>query len=237
MHEHFFEAIAHPPAPFFARLRGRSAHVILGFRLRPLSIWHEALLDAIESPFSPGKGLTPASDRETIFGALFQATEICRLLPPNLPSADTWAHRHRRRSAFRKFYRHADKLTLLREQLKFLTYLGDYRPQPIYGRARATSKKDKPETPVSSPHWLYQAALFKRFNPETKFNSIWAMSPGELAWINAASQEANGIPIKIVTEAFMKARQRAIEKGAAKTAEMKSSNSVVAAAVPSGRTE
>lgn len=241
MHEHFFEAIAHAPPSRRSLadvlrssvLRPRSSpHTVLGVRLLPLSIWHELLLEAIDSPFAHGATETQVkyrqspNDRELKFRALFQAAEVCRLLPPDLPEHESAGAHRRRRRAFRRFYRRSNLADLVREEVALLHYLADYRPAPI---SKSASSKDEK---VTSPYWLYQIAVFERFHPETVAtigpSSAWAMSPGEIAWRNAAAFEAHGVPVRIATEALLRSLERARKREAKKNGAAKPNGNVSA---------
>lgn len=192
MDEGFLEAFAHSPAP----------HVVLGIRLRPFSLWHEALLDSIGSPFVARTKENPLlGPRDKIFERLFLAVEVCRVLHPKLPRATGWLAQRRRRKAFRRFYRKSNRLQLITEVGRFIHYLGDYRSRPV-----PVSTKDS--EPVKSPRWLYEISLFKRFNHDVDLAAVWNLSPGFVSWINTGALEASGARINIMTEARWRAARK-----------------------------
>src|SRR4051812_32271987 len=79
METEFAEAFLHRGAgsrsSFKRKWEGWSGHVVLGRRLKAFSLWHEFLLEAIESPLVRAVAALP---REEGAEALARAVSICR---------------------------------------------------------------------------------------------------------------------------------------------------------------
>lgn len=222
MDEGFLEAIVHKRAPLIARARGLSGHVVLGRRLRPFTFWHQQLLQGIDSPFVTPDPVTDSS-RIALFKNLYLAVEICSLKPLTFPSSKGWLAALRRKLAIWRYHpgvgarvltrgvaadpAKRNLYTLLIEAAKFRFYLADYSSSPVQAR----SKNSKP---VQSPIGLYQMSLYRRFYPAASPESVWRMSPGEVAWLNIGALEASGAAIEIMSEARLRARRKASRKGA-----------------------
>jgi hypothetical protein len=210
--ETFLESVVHKRAPFLARQRGYSGHVVLGRRLRAFSFWHLELLQGNESKFLQTWKTRPPSIE--IFKQLYLATEICRLRPLE-PLHSSWRatlcrkwtvfcwyvwprinRRHRRACIF-----------LLIEAAKFRAYLADYWSRPI-------PFPTKHSRPIQSPPNLFEMELFRRFHPDNDERELWGMPPGLAAWENTAALEAHDREVSILTEARRKAREEAIKQGA-----------------------
>jgi hypothetical protein len=222
--EGFLEAVIHKRAPLLARFVGRlcqtpvSGHIVLGCRLRPFSIWHQQLLQGIDSPFLSVEPPPPPNSIQ-LFKSLYLAREICRLSPPRIPARGTnWRAILRRKLAVFRWYLlpgfrrpiGARYLSLLIEAAKLRAYLNDYSSRPI----AAPTKESRP---VQSPVSLYEISLYRRFHPELSDAAVWKLSPGEIAWFNTAGQEASGASIEIMTEARLRARRRAQQKAEARS--------------------
>lgn len=237
MDERFLEAVVHKRAPLLARLSPVatrlwrlpvSGHVVLGRRLRPFSLWHQQLLQGINSPFLTVWKETPNSIQ--LFQNLYIATEICKLSPFQTPNAESFIARLRRKYVTWRFYLipgigrfgsksgyHRRLCVLLLEAAKLGAYIADYASAPI---AFPTKHSRSVQTPVN----LYQIELYRRFHPEISVKSAWAMSFGEIAWENTGALEASGAQIEIMTEARIQAREAAIKGGKEQSAKRKASN-------------
>jgi hypothetical protein len=199
-------------------------HTVLGFRLWPFSFWHAANLDFVESPFA-------GHNKPIDFAALYVACRICQLRYPATFRkrkleylVELWkARRYRpvkitRRAlrALRKVAKrkggleappaetgrmpiiHPPTFPLLRELNKFSAYVRDYSSRPDY-----VAGEDS--TPVKTPWYLYEAALYRRFNPETTWAQAWNIPIGQASWFNAGMLEASGQKLEILTPEMRKA--------------------------------
>lgn len=174
-------------------------HRVLGFRLKPFSLWHAANLDFFESPFLGHK--QPAD-----IAALYVAARICQLKYPHVfrrgyleRAVEWWAILR-----FKALKRQKDRVSfpLLREIAKFSAYLQDYASRPEY-----MSGEDA--VPVKCPWYLYEAATLKTYNPRMTWSQCWDFPVGEAGWCNAAMHEARGIKIELVTPEYRKAFKEA----------------------------
>ncbi len=213
MDERFLESIVHKRAPFLARLRGYSGHVVLGRRLRPFSLWHQELLQGIDSPFLSVWEENPLAIQ--VFNALYLAIQICRLRPFQSPvgggdSRIRWVSAFQRKSLVFRFYvlpgsRNPRKrlLKLLIEAAKFRAYMSDYCSGAIPFPVRNSKR-------VQSPVSAYQVELYRRFHPGLSARQVWALSPAEISWANVASQEAAGNEVSLMTKERQQAREQAM---------------------------
>jgi hypothetical protein len=220
--EGFLESVVHARAPLLARLNPVatrlwrvpvSGHVVLGRRLRPFSLWHQQLLQGVNSPF-----LTVWKEQPTslqLFQNLFIATQICRLKPFETPKSEGFRAVVRRKLSVLRFYVCAGRgqrvetkrlLSLLIEAAKFRAYVADYSSGPIPFPTRHGR-------PVQTPVAVYQIELYRRFHSGLSLKTVWGMSPGEVAWANTSAREANDQQIEIMTEARLEARKIAMEGG------------------------
>jgi hypothetical protein len=190
--ETFAEAVVH-----------RRSHKVLGFRLRPFSFWHAANLDFVESPFA-------GHNKKIDFGELLIAAKTCRLLFPRTLQRHPFekivdllkARKYRPIKAKFNELKRGDlsnvKLPLMQEVAKFCAYLRDYSERPEY-MTREES------VPVKTPWYLFEVAMFKRYNPHLTWAQCWDMPIGEASWYNAAMLEATGTQIDLVTPEYRKA--------------------------------
>jgi hypothetical protein len=176
------------------------AHRVLGFKLKPFSLWHAANLDFVESPFAGHK-------KPIDFGALLVAARICQLRFPDvlrkqhrLHLLDWWRLRKYRAFKFTKNKKLV--LPLLAEINKFSAYLRDYASRPEY-----MSTEDS--VPVKCPWYLFETAMLKRYNPAFTWAQCWDFPVGEAGWCNAAMHEAHGMKIELVTPEYRKAFKEA----------------------------
>ena len=191
------EAFVHASPPWFARWRGKSAHVVYGLRMYPFNLWHLHLLDARNNPFG---GAANGAGTEA---HLQDAVRICsrgaleempvrhdrgwerklRLiyLPRRAREIAAWIKSGQPPAAF-----------IGSEHEKFLTYLRDYASFPSFWQGKDSRN-------VSSPIALYRVMLLKHlFNwPEEK---CWAAPTGEAVWRCTAMLEAQGNDPKIMSE-------------------------------------
>jgi hypothetical protein len=190
--ESFAEAVVH-----------KRRHRIVGITLRPFSFWHAANLDFIESPFV-------GHNAKIDFAALLVAARTCRLRYPHTLRTYPFekvvdllkARKYRPVKARLEDIKRGDlsnvKLPFLQEVAKFCAYLRDYSGRPEY-MTREES------VPVKTPWYLFEVAMFKRYNPQLTWPQCWDMPVGEASWFNAAMHEAHGTQIDLVTPEYRKA--------------------------------
>lgn len=215
--ETFSESVVHQRPPLLARCRGFSAHVVLGYRLRPFSLWHAALLDLLKNPFGfydaredDGFDFAKAFNfpRHFLSGhffldyaALQSAVAICRCTYPTWPASGGFAGTISRLFAARRYSRilspgaDLSSLTIdspyLAELRKLGSYFFEYRTRPIHASADNSR-------PVQTPWYLVSVAGLMRLGlSEAK---AWNTPLGEGCWLAAAAAEASGNRIDILTE-------------------------------------
>ena len=178
-------------------------HRVLGFKLKPFSLWHAANLDFVESPFAGHK-------KPVNIAALYVAARICQLKHPRV------YHRGRFERAiewstflrFKAIKRRKGRIVafpFMNELGKFSAYLRDYAARPEY-------MAGEDSVPVRTPWYLFEAAVFKHYNPRMTWSQCWDFPVGEAGWYNAAMHEAHGNKIELVTPEYRKAfRQAGLE--------------------------
>jgi hypothetical protein len=212
--EGFLESVVHKRAPFLARARGYSGHVVLGRRLRPFSFWLQQLLLGVDSPFLSVWKIPPSS--VDLFENLYLAIEICRVKFPHRPIQTGLRATLRRKLTVFWWYlrlgmgkpRGHRMVRLLIEAAKFRAYVNDYSSGPVHFPSR-----DKNSRAIQTPVALYQMSLFRKYQPHVSRDECWQMSPGDVGWQTTAAQEADGRAIEIMTEARKQAREAAIKGG------------------------
>ena len=171
-------------------------HRVLGFRLKPFSLWHAANLDFVESPFA-------GHQKPVDVASLYVGARICQLSFPRvfsfgrLERAAKWWTLWR----FKSIKKRKGKVVgspLMAEVSKFGAYLRDFASRPEYMTGEDSA-------PVKTPWYLYEAAVLKHYNPEMTWAQCWDCPVGEAGWYNAAMHEANGIKIELVTPEYRKA--------------------------------
>lgn len=183
----------------FAESVVHTSHRVLGFRLRPFSLWHAAQLDFVESPFA-------GHQKPLDFVALYVAARICQLRYPRIfrrtryeKLIEAWKlHRYPKIKRKKKQF----TAPLLREISAFSAYIRDYASRPEY-----MSTEDS--VPVKCPWYLYEVAVFRKYNPDMTWAQCWDMPVGEAGWNNAAMHEAHGNKIELVTPEYQKAFREA----------------------------
>lgn len=183
--ETFAEALIH-------RSRG---YRVLGFKLRPLSFWHEALLDCYHSPFvywNPElarfleHGLFDGKFSEFNFAELYIAASVCSCKFPERPALQ--AKRGRTFFYARRFARH------LRT---FSDFLADYRsvPEQIVSSDAGA---------IKTPWYLYNVEALRLAYPQLTEAQAWDSEVSYSKWKLTARAEASGVKIDIITPADRK---------------------------------
>jgi hypothetical protein len=181
--EVFAEAIVHKPVFGVPRLRGFSAHVILGLRVRPFSFWHAFNLDLAGY----------AADNLSQFSMLLLAVRCCRLRYPRTlssPSAFEWFLYQL--ASFRFAFKFPKSASLrLRETQKFLDYRKDY--------ADCVPEMADSGESVKLPGYLYHVALLRRLMPGLTKAQAWDFPIAEAQWEILAALAARGAKIDVLT--------------------------------------
>lgn len=168
---------------------------VLGFRLRPFSLWHLFLLEATEHPLAtPGRPISLPQLRSAV--RMLAARWPQRAAPVSIGTAFRelamlgrilWEQR-----------RHGLSPTLLREYQAVRVYLEDYRALPVFAR----SKDAKP----AEVHWvllMVNRLVRAGWSPA----EAWDCPLGEAIWHVTAQQELAGNRVRILNET----RRAAIE--------------------------
>lgn len=184
--ETFAEALAHKPAPFLARLRGQSGHVVIGRRLRPFTFWAAANLDFIKSPFAghPAKTALPS------FPDIYLATEACRLRWPGTLNISKLDFEYRAWVYGRRFAR--DRKYRLEQIQAFTAYVKDYSgcdPEVVTGDGGQ---------PVKLPWYLYHVAMLVKHAGYTQ-RQAWHTPVSFGQWWVTALITAGGHNVDLVT--------------------------------------
>jgi hypothetical protein len=171
------ESILHARAPWLARVRGFSAHVVLGRRLLPFCAWHALLLDLTCNPMRAVSSVSRAQQLAALapdvldLAALHSAVAICRSVYPQQPSAQLSAT-----GASLLQYRFAKHRA--RELVRFAQYRVDYVSLPIFGKARDAAEGE-PAAKTPRPFLAVVKACASLGIPRRE---AWMMPLGELLW-------------------------------------------------------
>ena len=180
---------------FAESIVNRDNHVVLGRRLRPLSLWHATLLELIDSPLWHGRSGVTMTD-------LRLAVAICgdsfpRYVIPSGWRLVLWAFRTRKH-----------KLAI--EAAKFSAYIRDFHAPPMLW----TKEEEAPKTDkfCSLPQPLDVSAWLIRHNFSEE--RAWSMPIGLAHWYYVALAKHRGAEVDLVSPA----EQIAIDKIKAKRA-------------------
>lgn len=155
-------------------------HRVLGKKLKPFSLWHALLLEAIQSPIWMGKGSLTLPD-------LYSAVAIC---------SNEWP----------KFTLKAGTLTILcntflrgerleKESKKLVAYFNDYNSVPMLWTADKTDKKEAPKCPLPMALDLVAWLVRHGFGEARS----WNMPIGLAHWYYIACAKQRGSEIDLVS--------------------------------------
>lgn len=180
---------------FSESIVNRDDHVVLGRKLRPLSLWHATLLELIDSPLWHGKSGVTMTD-------LRLAVAICTGSWPayEIPQGWRlvwWSWRTR-------------KLSLAREAAKFSAYIRDFHAPPMLWEKDGEKPKGPQLCPLPQPldvvAWLIRHGLGEERS--------WTMPIGLAHWYYVAFAKHRGADVDLVSPG----EQVAIEQVKAKRA-------------------
>lgn len=163
--------------PKYAEAFVNVPHKVLGFKLRPFSLWHKFLLEFYDNPLVAGEESVSAED-------VLQAIQVCRVEFPDPPKRETiWT-----------------KIRLLlfswdqeKESENFTNYIEDYLAFPEFW-----DKEEEGGKTSGAPDTLTMAVqLFELGFSEA---DTWNMPLGKIYWYGAASAVLKGADIDFVTE-------------------------------------
>lgn len=176
----FAEAVIHTPTFGVPRLRGFSAHKVLGLRLRPFSFWHAFNLDLIQYN----------ADKLTDFSSLLLCARSCQLCFPQ-SVADRSRRWHNELITFR-FKRRFDRDFRFRihQIQRFIAYRKDY--------ADCAPEMQEGE-PLKMPWYLYQVAVLRHIFPDLTKHQAWDSPIAAAQWEIVAHMAALGNKIDLIT--------------------------------------
>lgn len=172
-HEAFFEALVHS-----------REHVVMGRRLRPLTLWHWLWLDALGSPVLEGR---PASLLD-----LTLAVAVCGADFEELPGA-VLNKSLRRRLWFGLGWTFRWKLEV--EAAKFTAYFSDYFTGPDLWQDEDEDERTRED--ASLPGYYRTVARLMQSGLSRK--EAWMMPVGEAQFLSVVWQESAGAEVKWVT--------------------------------------
>lgn len=161
-----------------AFIDGGKRHKILGQRLRPFSLWHRLLLQAIDSPFLR-KGTVNFFDLRT-------AVAACQLRFPDSCIVRSWLFR---------------KWPLSHGVNQFLAYAGDYLsrpeyaiipPKPVVGAPPEPKRGIAPEIVIVAGDIIGWSG----WSPEL----VWNLPIGQSYWYQMLARRGAGADVDFVTE-------------------------------------
>jgi hypothetical protein len=184
-------------------------HRVLGYRLRPFSLYHQFLLESIGSPIITGKAQITVIDLEI-------ACRICA----------SGYNEYRRASARPGFWQKvafAKKVLMTdlpKEIAKFDRYFADYVALPERHGSAAPSKNGKVYQEFPSPLSIAGLLMVKGFEGGCR-EKIWMTPLGEAHWYCATFLRLEGVDLKLITDhdrEFIEGLKRQREEKAKKEA-------------------
>lgn len=152
-------------------------HRVIGYKLKPFSLWHRFLLEFFDSPLITGEKPNVES--------ILQAIQICRVSFPKYPKPQSLLSKIR-------LLCHAFKPEV--EGEKFASYVEDYAAFP-----ELWNKEDGEETKKSSaPETLSMAVQLMEMGFCEK--DSWNMPIGKAFWYTSISALLKGADIDFVTQ-------------------------------------
>lgn len=182
--EVFAEAIVHAPVFGIPRLRGFSAHKVLGLRLRPFSFWHAFNLDLI--------GYN--AEKLTAFSYLLLVVRCCRLrYPQTIATAATgfWKVINNLVTVCYE-RRFSNDIEFRASHIgRFLQYRKDY--SDCVPEVESTGEQ------VKLPWYLYQVSILRRVEPGLTKAQAWDSPIAASIWYSLAHFAAEGAKIDLIT--------------------------------------
>jgi hypothetical protein len=171
-------------------------HRIYGLRMRPLSLGHAFALEAVGNPFYHGKVGTPDDLR--------LAAWMCSRPPLSLPEMHGWRYHLWRWGT--------DKADFDAEVARWKAYVADYVSPPQLWNKAPKAGEQRVE-PSKIPSNLLTVVRLMRLGMSEE--RAWATPVGVAAWYEAASYEADGARLDIVTDSERLAILKSKVKGGA----------------------
>jgi hypothetical protein len=163
--------------PKYAEAFVNVPHKVLGFKLRPFSLWHKFLLEFYENPLITGGEAVPKD--------VLEAIQVCRATYPNPPKRETiWT-----------------KIRILisswdqeEEAKRFTNYVEDYLAFPEFW-----DKEDEgAKSGGGAPDTLTMAVQLMELGFSEE--DTWNMALGKMYWYGAATALLKGADLDFVTE-------------------------------------
>lgn len=169
-----------------AFIDGGVRHRFFGRVLRPFSVWHLFLLQAIDSPFTT-KGDVFQFHLETAVG-------VCRLRYPDSKIQRPWV-------GPLSSWRLARKGGLEREVARFLDYAGDYLSKPEYAIHPRPRPEGAPPPPqrTSAPFILRLVADIVGW-AHCPIGDAWNLPVGQAHWWQSMAHRAHGEDVDFMDE-------------------------------------
>jgi len=160
---------------------------IAGVRLRPYSLWHQLLLEAMESPLvTPGATVAPADMQRALAVCQCRYPVSCFTLPVTIRRV--WS------MLGGGFSRHLERFEAYRKDYISFPDYSIWTPPLSSGEART------PEPDLGPPPGIL--ALFgdvAQFLRSSDPGSVWNMALGEAYWYRAMGQRAQGKSLDFMT--------------------------------------
>lgn len=178
---------------FAESIVNRDDHIVLGRRLRPLSLWHATLLELIDSPLWHGKSGVTMTD-------LRLAACICTGSWPQYKIPAGWG------MIWWSFC--TCKMNLAREAAKFSAYIRDFHAPPMLWEKETEKSKGPTLCPLPAPldvaAWLIRHGLGEERS--------WTMPIGLAHWYYVAFAKHRGAEIDLVSPGELEAIEQVKKK-------------------------
>lgn len=153
-------------------------HKVLGYKLKPFSIWHRFLLEFFNSPLIGG-------DEKANISHILQAISICRVSYPDYP---------KKQSVFSKLNLLCRSWDAEKQSKNFMNYIEDYASFPDLwnGESKEGSKSSSAPETLSMTVQLIELGFSE--------HDSWNMAIGKAFWYTAISALLKGAEIDFVTQ-------------------------------------
>lgn len=164
--------------PKFAEAFVNVEHKVLGFKLKPFSLWHKFLLESYGSPLTVEQEELPTATD------VLQAIQVCRTEFPNTPERETFFDKVR--ILVRSWDQNA-------ESEKFTNYLNDFLAFPEFWE----KESDEIQKGSSAPESLTMVITLMEVGFTEK--ESWDMPLGKAYWYSSAAAILKGADMEMVT--------------------------------------
>jgi len=163
-------------------------HKVLGYHLKPFSLYHQFILEAVASPVMGGKSKITIFDLEI----------ACRICASDY---NTYQKVSKRPNFFQKmiWILRALWYSLPKELKKFDAYFEDYVSLPERYEGKTASKDGKVYSDFPAPLSVAGCLMANGFEAGRR-KEIWMTPLGEAHWYCATFLRMEGVDLKLITE-------------------------------------